>query len=79
MELGANLQLGHQMGSLEVGSEVAVFGDVGQELERQQDVLVSRHGGQDLATGGGRAVQEVSRDRNILHRRRRVHGGGLGG
>ena len=41
----SNLQPRHQVRLLKVCPEVAIFGHVGEQLQRHQNVLVSRHGG----------------------------------
>lgn len=59
MKLTVDLEFGDEMRTLEVRPQVAVLGDVGQELEGHQDVLVTRHRRQDTLSSG--AITEVQR------------------
>ena len=58
-QLGSDLQPGDQMGILKVGPEVTIFGDVGQQLQRHQHVLVARHRRQD--PDHGRSIHQDAR------------------
>lgn len=47
-EFGADFEAGDEVGGLEVGAEVAVFRDVGEELQGHNYVLVTGEGGEEV-------------------------------
>jgi len=59
VEFAINLQPRDKMGGLEVCSKVAVFGDICQKLQGHQNILITRHGGQDSLGGRSIAITEV--------------------
>lgn len=50
LELLANLEPGYEVTLLEICAEVAVFGNIGEQLEGHQDVLFSGHRCKHLAS-----------------------------
>ena len=58
VHLPVDLEFGNKVGTLEIGPEVAVLGNVGQKLQGHQHVLVAGHQGHDIL-GGHASVPEV--------------------
>jgi hypothetical protein len=76
-EFLANLEARNKMTLLEVRAKTAVFGDVGEELQRHEYILLPWHGCEHLRVRNEMAVEEISRDGSGGHGRlrRSSHGG----
>lgn len=80
MKLTVNLQLGHKMGELEKCAQVAVLGDVSQQLQGHKNILITGHSSQNALGGGSTAITEIQgvRGRGESGRIRIVSGLGWG-
>lgn len=62
MKLLADPELWNEMRPLEILSEVAVLGNVCEELQRHENIFVARHSRKDLCVCWSGAIQQVSWD-----------------
>lgn len=78
-ELLANLEARNKMTLLEVRAKTAVLGDVGEELQGHEHILLPWHGCEHLRVRNEMAVEEISRDGSDRHGRlrRSGHGGSV--